>query len=65
MSCVQCIREKRVDNTLTCPPLQSPNGYITGPENFMQKEFVPKQPPAGSFDNLVTAMGVSSRYLFA
>ena len=36
MSCEQCIRESRVDRSLTRPPLQNPNEYITAPEDAMQ-----------------------------
>ena len=32
MSCEQCIRESRIERSLTHPPLQNPNEHITAPE---------------------------------
>ena len=46
-SCEQCIRESRVDRSLTRPPLQNPNGHITTPEDAMQIDLVPELPPSG------------------
>ena len=62
MSCKQCIRESR---SLTRPPLQNPNEHITAPEDAMQIDLVPELPPSGGYENIVTAMDVFSRYLFA
>ena len=65
MSCEQCLRELRIKPWLTRSPLQNPNEYITAPEDAMQIDLVPGLPPSGSFENIVTAMDVFSRYLFA
>ena len=65
MSCEQCLRESRINPRLTRPPLQNPNEYITAPEDAMQIDLVPELPPSGGYENIVTAMDVSSRYLFA
>ena len=65
MSCEQSIRESRIDRSLTRPPLQNPNEHITAPEDAMQIDLVPELPPSGGYENLVTAMDVFSRYLFA
>ena len=65
MSCEQCIREARIDRSLTRPPLQNPNEHITAPEDAMQIDLVPELPPSGGYENIVTAMDVFSRYLFA
>ena len=65
MSCEQCIRESRIDRSLTRPPLQNPNEHITAPEDAMQIDLVPELPPSGGYQNIVTAMNVFSRYLFA
>ena len=65
MSCKQCIRESRIDRSLTRPPLQNPNEHITAPEDAMQIDLVPELPPSGGYTNIVTAMDVFSRYLFA
>ena len=65
MSCEQCTRESRIDRSLTRPPLQNPNEHITAPEDAMQIDLVPELPPSGGYENIVTAMDVFSRYLFA
>ena len=53
MSCEQCIRESRIDRSLTPPPL-NPNE----PEDAMQIVLVPELPPSGGYENIVTAMDV-------
>ena len=65
ISCEQCIRESRIDCSLTRPLLQNPNEHITALEDAMQIDLVPELPPSGGYENLVTAMDVFSRYLFA
>ena len=65
MSCEQCIKESRIDRSLTRPPLQNPNEYITSPEDAMQSDLVPELPPSGGYENIVTAMDELSPYLFA
>ena len=65
MPCEQCFRESRIDGSLTRPPLQNPSGHITEPEDAMQIDLVPELPPSGGYENIVTAMDVLSRYLFA
>ena len=64
ISCEQCIRESRIDRSLT-RPLQNPNEHITAPEDAMQIDLVPELPPSGGYTNIVTAIDVFSRYLFA
>ena len=65
ISCEQCIRESRVDPSLTRPPLQNPNEHITAPEDAIQIDLVPELPPSGGYENIVTAMDVFYRYFFA
>ena len=65
MSCEQCVRESRIDRSLTRFPLQNPNEHITEPEDAMQIDLVPEIPPSGGYENIVTAMDVFSGYLFA
>ena len=38
---------------------------ITGPEDAMQIDLIPELPPSGDYQNIITAMDVFSRYLFA
>ena len=64
MSCEQCIRDSRIDRNLT-RPLQNPNDHITAPEYAIQFDLVPELPPSGGYENIVTAMDVFCRYLFA
>ena len=47
------------------PPLQNTIEHITAPEDAMQIDLVPGLPPSGGYENIVTAMDVFSRYLFA
>ena len=65
MSCEQCIRESRIERGLRRLPLQNPNEYTTATEDAMQIELVPGLHQSGGFENVVTAMDVFSRYLFA
>ena len=65
ISCEQCLREARLDRRLTRPPLQNPNEHITSPVDAMQIDLVPELPPSGDYENIVTAVDVFSRYLFA
>ena len=52
MSSEQCIKESRIDRSLTRPPLQNPNEYITAPEDAMQIDLVPGLPPSGAMKTL-------------
>ena len=65
LSCEQCLRETRINPRLTRPLLQNPNEYITAPEDAMQNDLVPGLPPSGGYENIVTAVDVFSRFLFA
>ena len=65
MSCKQCITEPRIDPSLTRLPLQNPNEHIIAPQDAIQIDLVPELPPSGGYQNIVTAMDVFSRYLFA
>ena len=65
MLCEQCIRESQIDRSLTRPPLQNQNEHITAPEDAMQMDLVLELPPSGGYENIVTAMDVFSRCLFA
>ena len=65
MSCEQRLRESRINPRLTRPPLQNPNEYITAPEDALQIDLVPGLPQSVGYENIVTAMDVFSRYLYA
>ena len=51
-TCEQCIRESRVDLSLTCSPLQNPKEHVTAPEDAMQFDLVPDLPPSGGYETL-------------
>ena len=65
MSCEHCIRESKIDRSLTRPPLQNPNEHLAAPEDAMQNDLVPELPPSGGYENIVTVIDVFSRCLFA
>ena len=65
LSCEQCLRESRINPRLTRPPLQNPNEYITAPKDAMQIDLMPGLPPSGGYENIVTAIDVFFRFLFA
>ena len=65
MSYQQCIRESRVDRSLTCPCLQNLNEHIAAPEDAMQINLVPDLLLSGDYKNFVTPMDVFFRHLFA
>ena len=65
MSFDQCIRESRIYHSLTRPRLQNPNEHITEPEDAKETDLVPELAQSGAYENIVTAMDVFSRHLFA
>ena len=65
MSCGQCFRESRIERSHTRPLLQNPNEHITAHEDAMHIDLVPEVPPFGGYENIVTAMDVFSRCLYA
>ena len=65
ISCEKCIRELRITPQLIRPSLQNPNEHIIAPEDATQIDLVPELPPSDAYENVVTAMDVFSRYLFA
>ena len=65
MSCEKRITELKINPQHTRPPLQKSNEHITALEDAMQIDLVPGLPPSGGYENIVTAMGIFSRYLVA
>ena len=64
--CEQCARDKRVPNATITPEilLNLPERDL-GPEDAMQIDLLPNLPPSGGYENVLTAIDVFSRYLFA
>ena len=63
--CEECARDKRILNaTITTELLNLPE-WDLGPEDAMQIDLLPNLPPSGGFEDVLTAIDVFSRYLFA
>ena len=63
--CEICIKDKRVPNFSITPELLNVPEWDLGPEDAMQIDLLPNLPPSGGYENIITAMDVFSRYLFA
>ena len=63
--CEECARDKRVPNATITPELLILSERDLGPEDAMQIDLLPNLPPSGGFENVLTAIDVYSRYLFA
>ena len=63
--CEQCARDKRVPNTTITPELLNLPEWDLGPEDVMQIDLLPYLHPSGGYKNVLTAIDVFSRYLFA
>ena len=63
--CEQCARDKRVPNATITPELFNLPEWDLGPEDAMQIDLLPNLPPSGGYENVLTAIDVFSRYLFA
>ena len=63
--CEQCARDKRVPNATITPELLNLPEWDLGPEDAMQIDLLPNLLPSGGYENVLTAIDVFSRYLFA
>ena len=63
--CEECARDKRVPNATITPELLNLPEWDLGPEDAMQIDLLPNLPPSGGYENVLTAIDVFSRYLFA
>ena len=63
--CQECARDKRVPNATITPELLNLPEWDLGPEDAMQIDLLPNLPPSAGFENVLTAIDVFSRYLFA
>ena len=63
--CEQCARDKRVPNATITPELLNLPEWDLGPEDAMQIDLLPNLPPSGGYENVLTAIDVFFRYLFA
>ena len=60
-----CIKHRRISNELKTPELLNLPAWMLGPEDAMQIDLLPNLPPSGGYKNIVKAMDVVSRHLFA
>ena len=63
--CATCIKDKLIPNSTITPELPNLPEWDLGPEDAMQIDLLPNLPPSGGYENIITAMAVFSRYLFA
>ena len=63
--CQMCIQNKRINNDLLKTELLNCPEWDLGPEDILQMDILPILPPSGGYDNIITAIDVFSRYLFA
>ena len=63
--CEICIKDKRIQNTSITPELLNLPEWDLGPEDALQIDLLPNLPPSGGYENIITALDVFSRYLFA
>ena len=63
--CQMCIQNKRINNDLLKTELLNCPEWVLGPEDILQMDIFPNLPPSGGYDNIITAIDVFSRYLFA
>ena len=63
--CETCIKDKRIKNPSITPELLNLPEWDLGPEDALQIDLLPNLPPSGGYENVITALDVFSRYLFA
>ena len=63
--CEQCDRDKRAPNATITPELLNLPEWDLGSEDTMQIDLLPNLPPSGGYENVLTAIDVISRYVFA
>ena len=63
--CTDCIMNKRINTDLLRTELLNCPDFDLGPEDALQMDILPNLPPSGGFENIITAIDVFSRYLFA
>ena len=60
-----CIQNKRINKDLLKTELLNCPEWDLGTEDILQIDFLPNIPASGGYDNIITAIDVFSRYLFA
>ena len=63
--CEVWIKDKRIQNPSITPELLNLPERDLGPEDALQIDLLPNLSPCGGYENVITALDVFSRYLFA
>ena len=63
--CEICVQVKRTNNTRITPELIHIPEWDLGAEDLIQIDLLPELPPIGGYENIITAIDVFSRYVFA
>ena len=63
--CEICIKDKRISNASKTPELLILPEWDLGPKDALQIDLLPNLPPSGGYENIITALDVFFRYLFA
>ena len=63
--CQICIQTKRINHDLLRTDLLNCPEWDLGQEDILQMDILPNLPPSGGYDDIITAIDVFSRYLFA
>ena len=64
-ACETCMKDKRTKNPSITKELNNLPEWDLGPEDALQIDLLPNLPPSGGYENIITALDVFSRYLFA
>ena len=64
-NCQVCIQTKRINNDPLRTELLNCPEWDLGPEDILQMDILPNLPPSASYDHIITAIDVFSKYLFA
>ena len=65
LGCETCMKDKRTTNPSKTPELLNLPKWDLSPEDSLQIDLLPNLPPSGGYENIITALDVFSRYLFA
>ena len=63
--CEIFVKVKRTKNPSITPELPNLPEWDLGPVEALQYDLLPNLPPSGGYENIITALDVFSRYLFA
>ena len=63
--CTNCIQNKRINTKQIRPPMINTSELAMSPEDALEIDILPNLPPSAGYTNIITAIDVFSRYLFA